>query len=143
MGHEEPLDGTYGCLVITADKGLAGAYNQNVLKKAEKLLAEHPDTKLYVVGEYGRHYFQQHHIPVEHSFLYTAQNPTMQRAREICSILLSAYERGELKEIFVIYTDMESSLSSAAHSTRLLPFHRSYFCHLSKGEARKGSNSPL
>ena len=34
-------------------------------------------------------YFQQHHIPVEHSFLYTAQNPTMQRAREICSILLS------------------------------------------------------
>ena len=119
IGHEEPLEGTYGCLVITADKGLAGAYNQNVLKKAETLLAQHPDTKLYVVGEYGRHYFQQHHIPVEHSFLYTAQNPTMQRAREICSILLSAYERGELKEIFVIYTDMESSLSSAAHSTRL------------------------
>ena len=39
IGHEEPLEGTYGCLVITADKGLAGAYNQNVLKKAEKLLA--------------------------------------------------------------------------------------------------------
>ena len=38
IGHEEPLEGTYGCLVITADKGLAGAYNQNVLKKAEKLL---------------------------------------------------------------------------------------------------------
>ena len=65
MGHEEPLDGTYGCLVITADKGLAGAYNQNVLKKAEKLLAEHPDTKLYVVGEYGRHYFQ----PVSYTHL--------------------------------------------------------------------------
>ena len=33
-----PLDGTFGCLVITADKGLAGAYNQNVLKEAEKML---------------------------------------------------------------------------------------------------------
>ena len=143
IGHEEPLDGTYGCLVITADKGLAGAYNQNVLKKAEKLLAEHPDTKLYVVGEYGRHYFQQHHIPVEHSFLYTAQNPTMQRAREICSILLSAYERGELKEIFVIYTDMESSLSSAAHSTRLLPFHRSHFSTSAKEKKEKAVTAPF
>ena len=143
IGHEEPLEGPYGCLVITADKGLAGAYNQNVLKKAETLLAQHPDTKLYVVGEYGRHYFQQHHIPVEHSFLYTAQNPTMQRAREICSILLSAYERGELKEIFVIYTDMESSLSSAAHSTRLLPFHRSHFSTSAKEKQEKAVTAPF
>ena len=126
-GHEESLEGTYGCLVITADKGLAGAYNQNVLKETERLLKQHPDTKLYVVGEYGRHYFEQHHIPVEQSFLYTAQNPTMQRAREICAILLGGFERRELTEIFVIYTDMESGLSSTAKSTRLLPFHRSYF----------------
>ena len=48
--NNTPLEGTYGCLVITADKGLAGAYNQNVIKEAEKLLAQHPDTKLYVVG---------------------------------------------------------------------------------------------
>ena len=58
--NNTPLEGTYGCLVITADKGLAGAYNQNVIKEAEKLLAQHPDTKLYVVGEYGRRYFDQH-----------------------------------------------------------------------------------
>ena len=44
--NNTPLEGTYGCLVITADKGLAGAYNQNVIKEAEKLLAQHPDTKL-------------------------------------------------------------------------------------------------
>ena len=93
-----PLDGTFGCLVITADKGLAGAYNQNVLKEAEKMLAEHPDTKLYVVGEYGRHFFAQKGIPIEKSFLYTAQNPTMDRAREISSILLDAYDKGTLKK---------------------------------------------
>ena len=124
---EPPLEGTYACLVITADKGLAGAYNQNVIKEAMHMLDEHPDTKLYVVGEYGRHFFTQHNIPMEHSFLYTAQNPTMQRAREICDILLEGYDRGDFKKIFVIYTDMENSLTSSAHCTRLLPFHRAYF----------------
>ena len=74
-----PLDGTYGCLVITADKGLAGAYNQNVIRKAMELLDQHPDTKLFVVGEYGRHFFARHSIPVEQNFLYTAQNPTLDR----------------------------------------------------------------
>ena len=81
------LDRTYACLVITADKGLAGPYNQNSVKKAEEQLAEHPDTKMFVVGEYGRQYFRKHNIPVECSFLYTAQNPTLGRAREISSIL--------------------------------------------------------
>ena len=50
----EASEGTYAILVITADKGLAGAYNQNVLKEAEKLLSEHENTKLFVVGEFGR-----------------------------------------------------------------------------------------
>ena len=122
-----PLEGTYGCLVITADKGLAGAYNQNVIKEAQKLLAQHPDTKLYVVGEYGRRFFEQHQIPIQQSFLYTAQNPTLDRAREISALLLDGFQKGALKEIFVVYTDMESSLRSEAKSTRLLPFHRSHF----------------
>ncbi len=130
-----PLDGTYGCLVITADKGLAGAYNQNVIKEAQKLLSQHPDTKLYVVGEYGRRFFDQHHIPIQHSFLYTAQNPTLDRAREISSLLLNGFDKGKLKEIFVVYTDMESSLRSEARSTRLLPFHRTHFAPPAKEKA--------
>ena len=130
-----PLEGTYGCLVITADKGLAGAYNQNVLREAQKLLAQHPDTKLYVVGEYGRRFFDQHRIPIQHSFLYTAQNPTLDRAREISALLLDGFDKGRLKEIFVIYTDMANSLSSEAKSTRLLPFHRAHFACLAKEKA--------
>ena len=92
----DPADhvgGTYGCLVITADKGLAGAYNLNVLKKAQKLLDDHSDMKLFVVGEYGRRFFEQRNIPIERSFLYTAQNPTLERAREISSFLLEQYDR--------------------------------------------------
>ena len=127
MEGEPPLDKPNACLVITADKGLAGAYNQNAIKEALKLLDTHPDTKLYVVGEYGRRFFASHSIPIEHSFLYTAQNPTMARAREISALLLDRFDRGELKKIFVVYTDMESALSFQARSTRLLPFHRTYF----------------
>ena len=50
---EVQLHGPTACLVITADKGLAGMYNQNVIKKAEQQLADNPDTQLFVVGEYG------------------------------------------------------------------------------------------
>ena len=124
---ELPPDGTYGFLVITADKGLAGAYNQNVLKEAHRLMQEHPQTKLFVVGEYGRQYFQRHQIPIERSFLYTAQNPTMQRAREITAELLDRFDKGELQKIFVIYTDMKNSMTENVSATRILPFHRSAF----------------
>ncbi len=125
--REQPRGGTYGCLVITADKGLAGAYNQNAIREAMRLLEKHPNTKLFVVGEYGRRFFTQKDIPIEHSFLYTAQNPTMARAREISALLLDGFDRGELQKIFVVYTDMANSMSFEARSTRLLPFHRTYF----------------
>ena len=121
------LDGTYACLVITADKGLAGSYNQNVIKETLKLLRDHQDTKLFVVGEYGRHFFSQHRIPIERSFLYTAQNPTMRRAREISSILLERFDNGAFDKIFVIYTDFKNGLNSEAICTRILPFHRKQF----------------
>ena len=124
---EPLLDGTYACLVITADKGLAGMYNQNVLKEAEKLRTTHPDTKFFVVGEYGRQYFARHKIPVERSFLYTAQNPTMQRAREISEILLALFDKGTVQKIFVVYTDMKNSMTEEAKTERLLPFHRKVF----------------
>ncbi|MBQ8344756.1 MAG: ATP synthase F1 subunit gamma [Clostridia bacterium] len=120
-------DGTFGCLVITADKGLAGAYNQNVIKQAVALLEEHPDTKLFVVGEYGRQYFSSHHIPIEKSFLYTAQNPTMHRAREISDLLLDHFHRGSVSKILLIYTDLKSGLAMETQCTRLLPFHRNQF----------------
>lgn len=128
-----PADGapvsvdTYACLVITADKGLAGAYNQNVLREAEGMLSAHHDTRLFVVGEYGRAHFSTTEYKVERSFLYTAQNPTIRRAREISELLLDLYNRGEIGKIYVIYTDMDAKLECTPRSTRLLPFHRKDF----------------
>ena len=123
--HE--FEGAYGYLVITADKGLAGAYNHNVIKKTAELLKMHSPSKLFVVGEYGRQYFLSHHTSIEADFLYTAQNPTLHRARRISNTLLEQYQSGELKKIFVIYTDFNNGLSAEVNVMRLLPFHRADF----------------
>jgi len=134
-GSEAP-DGTYGLLVITTDKGLAGSYNKSVIKEAQRLISEHPGTKLFVVGEYGRRFFSKHNYPVEKSFIYTTQNFTMDRAREISYLLLDLFDKGELDKIFVVYSDMRSGLTSKAVSTRLLPFHRTKsLSHIQKDEA--------
>ena len=126
LDENEKVTGTYACLLITGDKGLAGSYNYNVIKKAQELVAAGNDVKWYVVGEYGRHYCAQHGIAVEQSFLYTAQNPTMRRAREIADILLEGYIDGAFAKIYVVYTDMKGMLDEA-RLTRLIPFHRSQF----------------
>ena len=76
-----------GYLVITADKGLAGAYNHNVIKETETLVKNEEADLLFVVGQVGRHYFEKKNIPVEMHFNYTAQNPTMNRARHIADKL--------------------------------------------------------
>lgn len=124
---EESSNGTYAYLVITADKGLAGAYNQNVIREAERLLSEHADSKLFVVGEYGRQYFLSHGVTIEKSFLYTAQNPTFRRAREISAILIDEFCSDRIKKIYVIYTDYKNGVSTSVNTTRLLPFHKSQF----------------
>ena len=123
----EKLNGTFGCLVITADRGLAGAYNHNVLKAALALHKQHEDMKFFVVGEYGRQFFNHKKIPIEESFLYPAQNPTMQRAREISARLLEDYDAGKLDKIFIIYTDLKNGLNAEPVETSILPFHRGQF----------------
>ena len=90
-------------------------------------MQEHENPKLFVVGEFGRHYFTSRNIPIEQSFLYTAQNPTIHRAREISAFLLDLFNRQKLSKIFVIYTDMQGVINSQACSARLLPFHRAQF----------------
>jgi len=130
-GEEDTDDmtapGTYAYLVITSDKGLAGAYNQNAIKEAIRLMEGHDDNLLYVVGEYGRAYFENHDYHIEESFLYTAQNPSMDRAREIAAILIDKYLREEITKVYIVYTDFGNGMQPETVSFRLLPLHRSHF----------------
>ena len=134
------IEGTYGYLVITADKGLAGAYNQNVIKEATKLMTKKHDKLLFVVGEYGRRYFNSKNIPIEKTFLYTAQNPTLSRAREISNLLLDLYDNKKLSKIYIIFTDYETGMESKVKVMRLLPFNRSDF-KMSKAEMENEKKS--
>lgn len=116
-----------GFLVITADKGLAGAYNHNVLKLAEEELEHSKEWELFVVGELGRQYFAGKKIPVDEHFLYTAQHPTFDRARVITSRLLEKYDNGELDEIDIIFTSMKNGMQSETKIERLLPLTQQDF----------------
>lgn len=127
MSGDHVLPGAYAYLIITADKGLAGAYNHNVLKEAEKLIGNHTDDKIYVVGEFGRHYFESKGIRIEQSFLYSAQNPTMHNARKISSTLLESFLAGEFRKLYIIYTDYGNGINTQVTVSRLLPFHRDNF----------------
>ena len=124
--EEKPRGGKRGYLIITADKGLAGAYNQNVLKKVEELTQKEIG-RLFVVGEYGRQFFAHRGMEYDPSFRYTAQNPRLHIAREICELLLELYDREELKSIDVVYTDFRGGRGEEVRVDRILPLHRSHF----------------
>lgn len=114
-----------GSIVITADKGLAGAYNHNIVKLEEEILAKPGIHKLFIVGELGRHYFAKRGVEIDTNFQYTVQKPTMHRARDISAVLLDQFEKKELDEIYIVYTRMENSVQSEAEMLRLLPLERS------------------
>ena len=114
-------------IVITADKGLAGAYNHNIEKLEEEILKKPGVHKLFVVGELGRHYFAKRGVEIDTNFQYTVQKPTMHRARDISGVLLDQFNSGELDEIYIVYTRMENSVQSEAEIVKLLPLERSSF----------------
>lgn len=68
-----------------------------------------------------------HGYEIEKSFMYTAANPSMDRARAISDIVLDKYVNGEISKIYIIYTDYNNGRESDCRSFRLLPFHRSEF----------------
>lgn len=114
-------------LLITADKGLAGSYNQTAIRAAEALMDEEEDLTLFIVGEYGRQYFQSRHVPVAPRFHYGAAFPTLQQARRICVDLLDEYKRGRLQQIEILYTHYHPGRPGEPKARTLLPLDRSDF----------------
>lgn len=119
-----------GSIVVTADKGLAGAYNHNIVKVEEELLAAPGHHKLFVVGELGRHYFSRSGVEIDTNFQYTVQKPTMHRARDIGATILEQFTSGDLDEVYIVYTRIENSMQSVVEKVRLLPLERSSFNEL-------------
>ena len=124
-GHEIPKeDRKTGFIVVTGDKGLAGAYNHNVLRLAETYLARKKDPTLFLIGQMGRHYFEKKNIPIDAEFMYTAQDPTLERAKEIADTMMDLYERGALDEVYLVFTHSYSAMRMEPEIIKLLPLDR-------------------
>ncbi len=110
-----------GYIIFTDDKGLAGAYNHNVLKLAEEHIRGDGDKwKLFVIGELGRFHFTSRNMDIEESFMFTSQNPTLHRARKIAAEILEYYYDRKIDEFYVIYTTMKGATCEARFE-KLLP----------------------
>ena len=93
-----------------------------------RLIKASPRYRLFVVGEYGRRYFEARGMNIDQSFLYTAQNPTLERAREITRVITGLYSKGDISKVFIIYTDFRNGLMGGdVVSEELLPFDREDF----------------
>lgn len=122
-----------GYIIITADKGLAGAYNLNVLKAVSAHLSDNVKSRLFVVGEVGRQYFKHKNIKIVEDFNFTANRPSMNRARRITERVLDMYKRNKLDEVYIIYTKIKNGAACETVMDKLLPLHRPDFTELKNG----------
>ncbi|RDU24825.1 ATP synthase F1 subunit gamma [Anaerosacchariphilus polymeriproducens] len=130
-----------GYIVITADKGLAGSYNHNVIKTVleQYKIRKTKKNSLFVLGEYGRHYFEKKGYIIDHLFHYTVQSPTMHRARVIAEKMVDLYLNYNLDEIYLIFTKMINALHSETQVLPLLPQKKYSFSEESTDNLREES----
>ncbi len=111
----------YGYFVITSDRGLAGAYNYNVLMETERLMEGKPNVKLFVMGEVGRHHFTKRGYEIEKYFHEEAVSPTRDMARHIAFWILELYRNDEIDEMYVVYNAMKNPIQDEVRTQQVLP----------------------
>jgi F-type H+-transporting ATPase subunit gamma len=115
-------------LVITSDRGLAGAYSSAVLKEcerlAERLREEGKQVTTFIAGRKGEAYFRFRERPVRASWTGFSDQPQYANAREIGEALIAAFiddsDEG-VDEVHLVYTRFRSMLVQEPHSVRMLP----------------------
>ncbi|MEX2322411.1 MAG: F0F1 ATP synthase subunit gamma [Acidimicrobiia bacterium] len=116
---------TVGVLVVTSDRGLAGAYNSNVMRLAETRLIELKrsgvDLRVYAVGKKALGYFRYRGYQMERSFLGVTDTPGYGDARAIANQLMNDYAEGKVDAVEVFSTFYLSALTQKAESAPLLP----------------------
>lgn len=116
-------------LVVTSDRGMAGAYSAVVLREAEKLLhkleSEGKEPVLYVSGRRGESYFRFRGREIVRSWTGNSDSPKPETAREIGDEIIAAYkaapEDGGIAEFHVVFTRFESMVRQVPQVRRMLP----------------------
>jgi F-type H+-transporting ATPase subunit gamma len=111
--------------VVTSDRGLAGAYNANVLRRAERVIGrlrgEGVEPVLYVVGRKGQSYFRFRGMPIERTWSGFSEIPAYDNAEEIAHGLIEAFRDGDVDAVHAVYTDFRSALTLRPIDKRFLP----------------------
>lgn len=116
-------------LVISADRGMAGAYSATVLREAERLRdqlrEEGKDPVLYVTGRRGVGFYNFRGVPIVKSWTGDSDNPKAETAREIAKTLVGAFnapaDMGGVAELHVVYTRFRTMVSQEPAVVRMLP----------------------
>ena len=128
FGTAEPIPaGKKGYLILSGDKGLAGAYNHNITKFAESVLSAEEEPVVYVVGQMGSTALQKAGYEVNGSFEGIAQHPTVERARIIAATLCEEFVSGRLCEVDIIFTYMRGGVEAIPLQKKLLPLSAEAF----------------
>ena len=114
-------------LVIAADAGMCGSYNSNVLSLASQQMEATGCVCLMIQGQKAREYFTRRQIPIDIEFLPQGKAPSLDDARQITYQLMEFYETDHLDEVYVVYTQMESTTRQTPRVMQLLPIEAESF----------------
>jgi F-type H+-transporting ATPase subunit gamma len=115
---------TVGMIVISADRGLAGAYNSNILRAAERDMGNHPDTRLFLSGRKAVSYFKFRGYDFSDSWMGFSDQPRIEDARRIAKAVVEAFAKEEVDEVRLAYTRYESALTQRPSIVKLVPAAR-------------------
>jgi len=120
-----PETGRKGLVIITADKGLCGAFNANILRKASEYLRQAGDAEvqitILVVGRKARDFLRRRHIEREGEWVNIFDQLAYEHAAEIGTRLAKGYMDGELDEASLLYNEFRSAGIQRPVTEHLLP----------------------
>jgi F-type H+-transporting ATPase subunit gamma len=116
---------TVAVVVLTSDRGLAGAYNANILKLAERTIREEEaaghDVDLYIIGRKGAGYFNYRGRRAVRAWEGVSDEPGLDDAAGMGATVMERYRTGEIDRVWMVYTDFRSSLTQVPVRMELLP----------------------
>ncbi len=113
-------------VVITADKGLCGAYNTNIIKQAIEIVARHQGSaiELNILGKRGRDFFRRRAFAVRHETIHILQRVSFDDAAAIAADLIAEFEGGRKDQVWLVYNEFKSVVQQRVVVEPLLPIRR-------------------
>ncbi|MBI1898228.1 MAG: ATP synthase F1 subunit gamma [Acidobacteria bacterium] len=110
-------------LLLTSDRGLAGAFNANIIKGAQRFIADHPDQSidLELMGRKGRDFFRRRQYPMSGEHLGLFDRPSYEAAAQIARKVTGRLQANEIDSVYLIYNEFKSVLSQKLTVSRILP----------------------